>query len=403
MSGTNEPAAARPKPPPGLLSGAAFLMAVSAIGPGFLTQTALFTAEFGASLAFAILLSVVIDVGAQLNTWRVVCVSRRRGNEIADALVPGLGWVLTAVIVGGSFAFNLGNLNGCALGLQALFGLHPLAGIVASAALAVGLFLLPRALAGMDWFSKVLGAVMILITLYVVVVTRPPLGQAVVEAVWPERVAMSSIITFVGGTVGGYIMFSGAHRLLDGGVGGPEQVGSITRASVQGILIAAVMRVVVFLAVLGVVSAGLPIDRKAPVFDAFEKGAGEFGYYLSALVFWSAAITSVVGCSYTSVSFLQRGQRQTSPRLTITFILLSLAASVAVYVTGWEPTELLVLAGTANGVVSIPVILGIILVAAYRPSIVGGYRHPWWAGAFGLAAWAITVFLAYRTLIGYLT
>ena len=46
-------------------------MATSAIGPAFLTQTAVFTAEFYASYAFAILISIIIDIGAQINIWRV--------------------------------------------------------------------------------------------------------------------------------------------------------------------------------------------------------------------------------------------------------------------------------------------------------------------------------------------
>ena len=40
-----------------VLLGAAFLMATSAIGPGFLTQTTKFTATYGASLILVILIS----------------------------------------------------------------------------------------------------------------------------------------------------------------------------------------------------------------------------------------------------------------------------------------------------------------------------------------------------------
>ncbi|MCC8990739.1 MAG: divalent metal cation transporter, partial [Staphylococcus sp.] len=47
-----------------LLLGSVFLMATSAIGPAFLTQTAVFTAQFYASFAFAILFSILIDIGA---------------------------------------------------------------------------------------------------------------------------------------------------------------------------------------------------------------------------------------------------------------------------------------------------------------------------------------------------
>jgi Mn2+/Fe2+ NRAMP family transporter len=381
-----------------VLTGAAFLMAVSAIGPGFLTQTTQFTAQLGASLAFAILVSAVIDIGAQLNTWRVVCVSRRRGHQIAGAVVPGLGWVVTAVIVGGSFVFNLGNFSGCGLGLETLLGMPPAWGMTLSAAMAVGLFLLPRALAAMDAFAKLLGAGMILLMLYVVFVTAPPLADAARQAVWPEKLDVGAIVTLVGGTIGGYIMFSGAHRLLEGGVAGPEHVAQITWASVQGIVIASVTRTVLFLAVLGVVAAGASIGGERPVFDAFRSGAGALGESLAALVFWAAAITSVVGCSYTAMTFVTAGKNQRAQSLLIAgFVGFSLIATLLLHWTGLPATRLLIAAGTINGIL-MPIILGVILWAAYRPSLMGEYRHPWWAGALGAAAWLTSVYLAYRAV-----
>ena len=60
------------------LLGAAFLMATSAVGPGFLTQTTVFTQKLLASFGFVILLSVILDVFAQLNVWRVLVVSEKR-------------------------------------------------------------------------------------------------------------------------------------------------------------------------------------------------------------------------------------------------------------------------------------------------------------------------------------
>ena len=44
-----------------VLLGAAFLMATSAIGPGFMTQTAVFTTQMGATFAFVIF-SICINV-----------------------------------------------------------------------------------------------------------------------------------------------------------------------------------------------------------------------------------------------------------------------------------------------------------------------------------------------------
>jgi Mn2+/Fe2+ NRAMP family transporter len=381
------------RPTPGVLTGAAFLMAVSAIGPGFLTQTTQFTAQLGASLAFAILLSILIDIGAQLTTWRVLCVSGRRGHEVAGAVVPGLGWVVTAVIVLGSFVFNVGNLGGCALGLEALFGLPQDWGIVVSALLTVGLFLLPRMLTGVDWFAKLLGGGMILIVLYMVVTTQPPVGEAALRAVWPQTADPGVVVTLVGGTIGGYIMFSGAHRLLDAGVTGPGRLREITSASVQGIVITGLMRLLLFLAVLGVVSRGAAIGSDRPVFDAFRSGAGEVGYALSGLVFWAAAVTSVVGCSYTSVSFLAPAGSGRRTWMIVAFVVLGTAATLALRWSGLSATRVLVGAGQVNGIL-LPVVLGAILVAAYRRNVVGEYRHPRWAGAAGVAAWIATVVLA---------
>lgn len=391
------------KPPAaGVLSGAAFLMAVSAIGPGFLTQTTQFTARLGAGLAFAILLSTVIDVGAQLTTWRVVCVSGRRGHEVAGAVVPGLGAVVAAVILLGSFVFNLGNLGGCALGLEALAGLPRWLGAALSALAAIALFLLPRMLAAVDLSSKILGVGMIVLTLYVVVVTAPPLGEALRQSVLPDQVDVAAVVTLVGGTVGGYIMFSGAHRLLDGGVVGPDEAGRVTWAAVQGILVTGVMRVVLFLAVLGVVQGGATTGAERPVFDVFRAGAGEAGYVLSGLVFWAAAITSVVGCSYTSVSFvLPAGKERLRPWWISGFIALSWAVALGLDLAGWQPTPLLIAAGTVNGVL-LPVVLGVVLVAAYRRPLMKDYRHPWWAAVLGVLAWVGTLGLAYQTVLSVL-
>ena len=78
----------------GAILGAAFLMATSAIGPGFLTQTANFTSTLGASFGFVILASVLMAAFAQVNIWRVLCVSGLRGQDVANKVLPGLGYVL---------------------------------------------------------------------------------------------------------------------------------------------------------------------------------------------------------------------------------------------------------------------------------------------------------------------
>ena len=52
-------------------------MATSAIGPGFFTQSFLFTEQLMASMGFVILVSIITDIGAQVNIWRVIAYQKR--------------------------------------------------------------------------------------------------------------------------------------------------------------------------------------------------------------------------------------------------------------------------------------------------------------------------------------
>ena len=358
------------------LVGAAFLMATSAIGPGFLTQTAVFTERLGASFAFAILVSIVVDLVAQLNIWRVLAVSARRAQDVANDVLPGLGWVLAILVAIGGLAFNIGNIAGTGLGLEALTGLDTRLGAGLSAAMAIGLFVVPEAGRAMDRFAQVLGVLMIALALYVATASRPSYGDAARGMVLPSRVDILSIVTIVGGTVGGYITFAGAHRLIDAGVVGREQLPSVTQSATLAIGVASVMRVVLFLGALGVVAHGTALDPGNPSADVFRRVAGGPGYRMFGLVMWAAAITSVVGSAYTSVSFLRSlgaGIDQRWRAVTIAFIVVS----TVVFLVVGRPVKILVAVGSLNALI-LPLSLGAMLVAARNSRIVGDYRHPPW-------------------------
>ncbi len=80
--GRTNAAASKPKSTRLALLSAIFLMATSAIGPGFITQTATFTTQLGAAFAFGILASILIDFVVQLNIWRIVTLTRMRARTL---------------------------------------------------------------------------------------------------------------------------------------------------------------------------------------------------------------------------------------------------------------------------------------------------------------------------------
>lgn len=377
--------------------GAAFLMATSAIGPGFLTQTAVFTAQLGASFGFAILISILFDLGAQLNIWRVVAVAERRAQDVANEVVPGLGHALAVLVALGGLAFNIGNIAGTGLGLNALAGIDVKTGAAVSAAIAIALFLSREAGRAMDRFAQLLGFVMIALTIYVVISARPPVAEAALRTVAPLAIDPLSIVTIVGGTVGGYITFAGAHRLLDAGVHGRESLRQVTRSATLGIGVASLMRILLFLATLGVIAHGATLDPANPPASAFQRAAGPVGQRMFGIVMWAAAITSVVGSAYTSVSFLRSVNRHID-RAPARAIIVFIAISAAVFLVIGRPVTVLVLVGAINGLI-LPVSLGAMLTAAYQARIVGAYRHPVWLTVAGVIVAVAMAALGIRAIL----
>jgi Mn2+/Fe2+ NRAMP family transporter len=380
------------------LSGAAFLMATSAIGPGFITQTTVFTQQLLTSFGFVILCSILLDIAAQLNIWRVIAVSGLRAQDIANKLLPGAGYVLTALILFGGLAFNIGNVAGAGLGINVIIGVDTLTGAIISTVISIAIFWLKDAGMAMDLFSKILGFVMIGLTLYVARSSEPPLADVLYRSFVPEKISTTAIVTLVGGTVGGYISFAGAHRLLDAGIKGVGQLPQVTRSSISAILLASTMRILLFLAALGVVVAGGKVDGANPAASIFRIAAGSIGYKIFGIVLWSAAITSIIGSAYTSVSFLKMFHKslEKNYRLVVTvFILLS----TLIYSFVGRPVKVLIIAGALNGVI-LPFALALMLLASLTHRIVGDYKHPLWLSTIG---WLVVVALTWMGIKTLLT
>lgn len=378
------------------LIGAAFLMATSAVGPGFLTQTAVFTETLLASFGFVILVSIILDIGAQLNVWRIISVSGLRGQEIANKVLPGLGYVVAIFIVIGGLAFNIGNIGGTGLGINVATGLDPKVGAVISAALAIFIFLSKEAGAAMDRVVNILGAMLVLLIAYVMFVSQPPVGDAIYRSFVPLEIDVYAIITIVGGTVGGYITFSGGHRLLDAGISGKESIPEVNKTSYLGIGVASLVRILLFLAVLGVVSQGVALNPDNPAATVFQYAAGDIGYRMFGIVLWIAGISSVIGAAYTSVSFL-RSFHSIFDKYHKYWIIGFILFSTIVYLIVGQAATLLVLAGAVNGLI-LPLTLGSMLLAAHNKKIVGDYKHPIWLTVFGAIVVILTAILGVRTL-----
>ncbi|MGG4608997.1 NRAMP family divalent metal transporter [Providencia sp. Me31A] len=380
------------------LISAIFLMATSAIGPGFITQTATFTVALGAAFAFGILASIVIDFIVQQNIWRVVTLTKMHSSEIANATIPGSGYLLAILVIFGGLIFNIGNIAGAGLGLNALVGLDPKWGGLLSALLAIYIFSSRKASTFIDRLIIGLGVVMVGLTLFVAIASNPPVGEALRQSVLPDTVDFAMITTIVGGTVGGYICYAGAHRLLDKGTVGIENINVVSSAATKGILVVGLMRYILFLAILGVVASGVTIDISGhaanPASQAFQAAAGNFGLRIFGLILWAAALTSVIGAAYTSMSFLTAFKSSITERQRNIATILFIAMSLIVYLfMGTAPAALLVFAGGFNGLI-LPIGLTLFIYIGWKRSdLMSGYHYPRWLLWSGVVTCALTWYM----------
>jgi Mn2+/Fe2+ NRAMP family transporter len=372
----------------GVSIGAAFLMANSSIGPGFLTQTSVYTEQLITSFGFVILISILLDLGAQINIWRCITLSGMRAQEIANELFPGLGHLLSLLVVLGGLAFNIGNIAGCGLALNILTGISFAKGAMISGLIAILIFWIQEIGKMLDVITKYLGIIKIGLTLIIVYAAHPPILDAVQHTFVPEKISLLAIVTIVGGTVGGYITFSGAHRLIDAGISGPEQIPFVTKSASSGIIISSIMRYILFLAAVGIVTKGIHLDKNNPAATIFESAGGRWGLFIFGIVLWSAAISSVIGASYTSFSFIKhlRFKFIQQERIIISgFIIFT----TLLFVILGKPKELLLLAGLVNGFI-LPFALAIMLIASRKLPILKQFAYPYW---IQISGWLVVVIM----------
>lgn len=385
------------------LLSAMFLMSMAAVGPGFITQTATFTVRLGAAFAFAIIISILIDFVVQANIWRMVIITQMRAPAIANAAIPGTGYLLAVLVIIGGLFFNIGNIGGAGLGFSAMIDLDPKIGGAIGAAVALGIFLSRRAGVAMDYVVYVAAFVKAALILYATFASHPPVATAIYQTFLPDTIDFATITTIVGGTVGGYITYAGAHRLLDKGTVGPESIAAVNKAALNGIVITGILRYILFLAVLGVVASGVVIDLSGrganPAGQAFRAAAGDIGFRLFGAVFLASALTSIIGAAYTSVSFLTAFKPEMTERqrnyATVAFIAVSLVSYILITT---PPAAMLVFVGGLNGLV-LPIGLSIFMYAAWkRADLMHGYHYPRWLLSLGALTCILTWYMAYRSI-----
>lgn len=180
---------------------------------------------------------------------------------------------------------------------------------------------------------------------------------------------------------------------------GSEHIKNITTTSVMGVIITGIMRVLLFLAVLGVVSTGVALSEDNTAADAFRQAAGEFGLRAFGVVLFAAGLSSVIGASYTSISFVttQKVAPRTRNFLTVGFIAV---CTLLFLLLNSAPQKLLIFAGAFNGII-LPIAFAMVMWVAYRRrDLLGDSKYPTWLLVLGTLALLLELYIGFYSFSG---
>lgn len=367
---------------------AAFLMATSAIGPGFLTQTTVFTEKLLYNFGFVIVVSILIDVVAQITIWRTLTFSNLKAQQLGNILLPGLGNLLAVSVASGGLIFNIGNFAGAGMGMNAMFDISNEWGILLTALIVFYLFYAENSLKKLDYVVRILGILMLVLITIMIFTAKLDFNKLITFSFWPETFDIKSTITLIGGTVGGYITFAGAQRLMDAGLVGEENSSEVIKSASIGILFTGVLRYFLFIGTLSIILSGISLDPNNPTASVFTSTFGVYGKKLFGLMIWAASITSVIGATYTSIAFL-KDLHPVFEQKKKTWALLFVLISVAAILVFGKPVNLLLFAGYVNGFI-LPIGLAIVLLSIRNKNIFGRFKQ---SIIIYIIAWLILIVL----------
>ncbi len=376
---------------PGLLVAAAF------IGPGTVVTASRAGAGFGLALLWAVVFSVFATMILQEMAARVGLVTRK---GLSDAIREGfsqpllralaLGLVAVAITLGNA-AYEAGNLLGASLGLEILTGWPPRvwAGILAVCAaglLASGTYrVIQRALVG-------LVVVMSLVFIVTAFLVRPAL-PAVLKGIFVPTIPEGSlliVIALIGTTVVPYNLFLHASIVQEKwskAVSAKQALSESRMDTVFAVALGGVVTLAVvinatplFVKDLEVSNPALVATQLEPIFGGSAKSFFGLGLFAAGL---TSAITAPLGAAYATTGAMGWDCNLKSPRFRAVWAFVVATGAVTSFVGG-SPTQIIVLAQAANGLL-LPLIAVFLLVVVNKSKLMGEFKNGWLSNLLGVA------------------
>ncbi len=382
---------------PGLLVTAAF------IGPGTVATASQAGAGFGFAIAWALIFAVMATIVLQEMSARLGLVTREGLGEalrttFSNRVVRALtAFLVVAAIAFGNTAFEMGNITGAALGLEALTPVsHTVWAVVvgagASAVLACGVYRI------IERLLIVLVMVMSLMFVLTAVIVRPNIGDIVRGMFIPTLPesgpagggSLIMVIALIGTTVVPYNLFLHASAVREKWSASVPLRNALAEARLDTALSVALGGLVTLAILVTAASSyrmGTELESAAAMAEQLEPLLGKAAKAFFAVGLFAAGLTSAItaplAAAYAASGVLGWSSELRSWRFRATWALIVVVGTTLAMV-GYQPIHAIIFAQVANGVL-LPVVAVFLLVVVNRRDLLRTHVNGPLANILGVA------------------
>jgi NRAMP (natural resistance-associated macrophage protein)-like metal ion transporter len=394
--------------------GPAFLVTAAFIGPGTVVTASIAGANFGYSLLWALLFSVVATIILQEMTARLGIVTQQGlGENIREACkhpalrVGAICLVVSAIVVGNS-AYQSGNIAGASLGLIGVFeqstdtskNLNALFSIIIG--LAAFLLLITGSYKIIEKTLIVLVTLMSLAFLFTFILTKPDLSKLFSGLFTPHIPdgATLTVIALIGTTVVPYNLFLHAASVAKKWQS-PTQISqarkdlyiSIPLGGLISMAILSTAATAFFGQQLVISSAGDIAPSLQPLFGDSASLFLGLGLFAAGV---SSAVTAPLAAAFALSGILNLSKdlhAKSFKAIWISVLFLGVAGASL----GYKPVNIIWFAQVANGIL-LPIVT-LFLLWIMNTSALGIYKNNKWQNSLGFIVVLVSILLSGRSLM----
>lgn len=388
------------------------LIAAAFIGPGTVTVCTLAGANFGFSLLWALVLSILATVILQELSGRIGIVT---GQDLSSLLrnqskhkvlkYLSIGLVLVAILLGNA-AYESGNISGANLGLAFYWEAPTLQ--FGSIHIQTGNFLLGILAFGLLWIGSyhsleraLVGLVLLMSLAFMVtaVLTKPD-WSTVLKGLIPRinDTEIPTLVALIGTTVVPYNLFLYA-ALVKKRWKKTSELPYMKRDIAVSVILGGTVSMAIL--VVGAANKSSEISSAIDVSRGLETVFGSFAGYMMGFGLLAAGLTSTLtaplaaGLVVCGIMGWNQEIRSTSMRITMG-IIVGLGLIFSSF--GIKPIQLIILAQLANGIL-LPLISGWIIWIAAQKSVLGSFSNTPFKTGIASLIWLITLILGIKSII----